>query len=68
LEERDRGAAILLISADLDEIMLLCDRILVMYNGQSMGELDTHTADMQTLGLMMAGTPHSGAQGAGGIV
>ena len=68
LEERDRGAAILLISADLDEILLLCDRILVMYNGQSMGELDTHTADTQTLGLMMAGTPLRGAEGAGGVV
>ena len=64
LAERDRGAGILLISADLDEIMLLSDRILVIYNGQSMGELGsqpdgTHTADAQTLGLMMAGTPLS---------
>ncbi len=65
LEQRDRGAAILLISADLDEIMLLSDRILVMYNGQSMGELDAHTADAQTLGLMMAGTPLGRTEGAG---
>ena len=65
LEERDRGAAILLISADLDEIMLLSDRILVMYNGRSMGELDAHTADSQTLGLMMAGTPLAGLQSVG---
>jgi simple sugar transport system ATP-binding protein len=57
LDERARGAAILLISADLDEILLLSDRILVMFNGQSMGVLDSATADIQTLGLMMAGTP-----------
>jgi len=66
MEERDRGGAILLISTDLDEIMLLSDRILVMYNGQSMGELDAYAADAQTLGLMMAGTPLGGAEGAGG--
>jgi simple sugar transport system ATP-binding protein len=57
LEERERGASILLVSADLDEILLLSDRILVMFNGQSMGVLDSATANMQTLGLMMAGTP-----------
>jgi ABC-type uncharacterized transport system ATPase subunit len=57
LDERDRGAAILLVSADLDEILLLSDRILVMFNGESMGILDRATANMQTLGLMMAGTP-----------
>ena len=66
LAERDRGAGILLISADLDEIMLLSDRILVIYNGQSMGELSTHEADTQTLGLMMAGTPLNGIAGPGG--
>ena len=57
IDERDRGAGILLVSADLDEILLLSDRILVMYNGQSMGILDVEKADSQTLGLMMAGTP-----------
>ncbi len=68
LAERDRGAAILLISTDLDEIMLLSDRILVMYNGGSMGELPVGEADAQTLGLMMAGTPLLGAAGSGGVV
>jgi simple sugar transport system ATP-binding protein len=57
LDERARGVAILLVSADLDEILLLSDRILVMFNGESMGILDSATATMQTLGLMMAGTP-----------
>jgi ABC-type uncharacterized transport system ATPase subunit len=57
LDERERGAGILLISADLDEILLLSSRILVMYNGRSMGILETRLADIQTIGLMMAGTP-----------
>jgi ABC-type uncharacterized transport system ATPase subunit len=37
--------------------LLLSDRILVMSNGESMGMLDRATANLQTLGLMMAGTP-----------
>jgi simple sugar transport system ATP-binding protein len=57
LEERARGTAILLVSSDLDEILLLSDRVLVMYNGQAMGVLARGEADPQTLGLMMAGTP-----------
>lgn len=55
-DERSRRAGILLISADLDEILLLSDRILVMFNGQSMGVVNTKEADIQSLGLMMAGT------------
>lgn len=54
--QRGQGAGIVLISSDLDEILLLSDRILVMFNGQSMGVLKRHQADTQTLGLMMAGT------------
>jgi simple sugar transport system ATP-binding protein len=57
LDERAKGNGILLISADLDELLLLSDRILVMYNGQSMGELSAGRADIQKIGLMMAGTP-----------
>jgi len=57
MEERERGAGILLISSDLDEILLLSDRILVIFNGQSMGVLNSADAATQTLGLMMAGTP-----------
>ncbi len=56
MEERERGAGILLISSDLDEILLLSDRILVIFNGQSMGVLNSADAATQTLGLMMAGT------------
>lgn len=57
LDERDKGNAILLISADLDELLLLSDRILVMYNGHSMGVLQAGQAEIQKIGLMMAGTP-----------
>jgi simple sugar transport system ATP-binding protein len=57
LDERAGGAGILLVSADLEEILLLSDRILVMYNGRSMGVLETRSTSIQTLGLMMAGTP-----------
>ena len=56
LAQRDRGAAILLISEDLDEILQLSDRILVMYEGQSMGIVPTEDAELKTLGLMMAGS------------
>ena len=56
LAQRDRGAAILLISEDLDEIRQLSDRILVMYEGRSMGIVDAENADLQSLGLMMAGS------------
>jgi general nucleoside transport system ATP-binding protein len=56
LAERERGAGILLVSADLDEIILLSDRIFVMFNGQSMGELSVQDANPQLLGLLMGGT------------
>jgi ABC-type uncharacterized transport system ATPase subunit len=57
LDQRARGAGILLVSADLDEILLLSDRILVMFNGRSMGVLERGAASTDKLGLMMAGTP-----------
>ena len=47
--------AILLISEDLDEIMALADRIVVMYEGQIVGEVDAATATVDRLGLLMAG-------------
>ena len=58
-DERARGAAIMLISADLDEIFALSDRILVIFDGKNMGVLPADQADLQTIGLMMAGTPLS---------
>ena len=53
--ERDRGKAILLVSLELDEVMSLSDRILVMYEGEIVGELDPKKTNVQELGLYMAG-------------
>jgi ABC-type uncharacterized transport system ATPase subunit len=55
LEQRDKGAAILLISEDLDELLLLADRIAVLYEGEIMGILPTSEATAERLGLLMAG-------------
>ena len=52
---RDAGKAILLVSVELDEIMSLADRILVMFNGEIVGEVAQADATEQQLGLMMAG-------------
>jgi simple sugar transport system ATP-binding protein len=55
LEQRDKGAAILLISEDLEEITQLSDRIIVLYEGKIMGIVDAATVSLGTIGLMMAG-------------
>lgn len=55
VQARDRGAAVLLISVELDEILALSDRILVLFRGQIMGELDGDTATKEDLGILMAG-------------
>ncbi len=52
---RDRGVGVLLISAELDEIMALSDRIAVMYRGEIMDVLEAKEADKESLGLLMAG-------------
>jgi general nucleoside transport system ATP-binding protein len=56
VEARDAGLAVLLVSADLNEIMNLSDRILVMFEGRIMGELSQEEANPETLGLLMAGS------------
>jgi simple sugar transport system ATP-binding protein len=55
IEERDKGAAILLVSVELDEIMSLSDCILVLYRGEIQGELDARTATEEEIGILMAG-------------
>ncbi|MGQ0675269.1 MAG: ABC transporter ATP-binding protein [Rhodospirillales bacterium] len=55
LELRDAGKAILLVSVELDEILGLADRILVMNEGRVVGELAAEEADENKLGLLMAG-------------
>jgi simple sugar transport system ATP-binding protein len=55
LEQRDRGRAILLISADLEEVLELSDRVLVLFEGEVTGLLGAKDIDIEKLGLMMAG-------------
>ena len=52
---RDAGKAVLLVSVELDEIMSLSDRILVMFDGKIMGERDPDLTDERELGMLMAG-------------
>jgi simple sugar transport system ATP-binding protein len=51
----ERQVAVLLISEDLDEVMTLADRIVVMYEGAIVGEVDARTATVEEIGLLMAG-------------
>ncbi|MCL5997085.1 MAG: ABC transporter ATP-binding protein [Chloroflexi bacterium] len=55
VQARDRGAAVLLISAELDEILSLSDRIAVMYKGRILDTLDAKSATRQICGMLMAG-------------
>ena len=55
VEQRNKGKAVLLVSFELDEVMSLSDRILVMYEGEIVGELDPKVTTVQELGLYMAG-------------
>jgi len=55
VRQRDQGMAILLISTELDEILNLSDRIIVLYEGRVMGECASADADVHHLGLLMAG-------------
>ena len=52
---RDEGKAVLLVSLELEEVMDVSDRILVMYEGEIVGELDPRTTTEEELGLYMAG-------------
>ena len=57
LAERDKGKSILVVSVELEEVLALSDRILVMFEGRSMGIVDRTEANERLLGLMMAGFP-----------
>lgn len=55
VELRDAGAAILLVSAELEEVLSLSDRVLVMYQGRIVGEVDPKQVKQEEIGLMMTG-------------
>jgi simple sugar transport system ATP-binding protein len=61
VDARDKGAAVLLVSAELDEIMSLSDRIAVMYKGRILDTLEGKSAAREQLGLLMAGVTKEGA-------
>ena len=61
---RDAGKAVLLVSLELDEVMNLSDRILVMYEGEIVGELDPKQTTVEELGLYMAGAKKQGKEAA----
>jgi general nucleoside transport system ATP-binding protein len=56
LEQKARGAAVLLVSEDLDETLILSDRILVIYKGQIVGEFDAENVNLDQISLLMAGS------------
>jgi len=56
IELRSKGAGVLLVSSDLDEIIKLSDRILVMFNGKFVGEFTHDTLDIQRLARLMLGS------------
>ena len=62
IAERDKGKAVLLVSLELDEVLGLSDRILVLYEGEIVGELDPKKTDAQELGLYMSGAKRMGKE------
>jgi simple sugar transport system ATP-binding protein len=62
LEERAKGTAVLLVSEDLDELLALSDRVLVIYEGAVAGEMDAADATPERLGLLMAGQKEEAAK------
>ena len=55
IDMRDKGAAILLVSVELDEILSLSDRIIVMFDGKLVGERNNENVTDREIGLLMAG-------------
>lgn len=60
--QRDAGKAVLLVSLELDEVMNVSDRILVIYEGEIVGEFDPKTTTVEQLGLYMAGARRQGGR------
>jgi simple sugar transport system ATP-binding protein len=57
---RNKGSGVLLISEDLDEVLQLSDRVLVIYNGKIIGEMKREEADKERIGMWMAGVHEYG--------
>ena len=55
MEMRNKGRAILLVSADLDEVLALSDRIAIMYEGRFMTIASPNDLDRETIGMLMGG-------------
>ena len=64
VEQRDGGTAVLIVSTELDEVMALSDRLLVMYRGKIVADLDPKTVSHMDVGLYMAGSRPDSATGA----
>ena len=62
IAERDKGKAVLLVSLELDEVLSLSDRILVMYEGELVGELKSKETTPEELGLYMSGAKRQGRE------
>ena len=63
LEEKEKGTSVILVSADLEELCSLSDRIMILYDGRSMGEIDSdeiQTISDGEIGLMMGGVSRMG--------
>ena len=65
VEKRDLGAAVLIVSVELDEVFALADRIAVMYRGQILDILPAETAVRERVGLLMAGSIGEGEASGG---
>jgi simple sugar transport system ATP-binding protein len=55
VEQRDAGAAVMLVSFELDEVLSLADRVVVMYKGKIIGELEGDRLTRENIGLLMGG-------------
>lgn len=62
VEQKQRGAGVLLVSEDLDEVLLLSDRVLVIYDGRIVGEFAADAIDLDQISLMMTGAAASKAK------
>jgi simple sugar transport system ATP-binding protein len=68
IKKRDAGTAVLLVSAELDEVLELSDRVAVMYRGQIVAVVDGRTADRNEVGILMAtGLRHEAAVASGAV-